>query len=144
MATRGTKVKSFKQENVWLNGPKFLLQHQSQWPKAPTIKSELCLNDLEIKSIMVNTLSINKILHPLCKLIGYYSSWDKLKPAVAWTLKVKETLIQLKDQRKELWNTLSNTEKDSVKLKTLVEQHMKQYKEKMRRRGTHIETPKCS
>lgn len=82
---------------------------------------------------MVNTLSINKILHPLCKLIGYYSSWDKLKSAVALTLKVKETLIQLKDQRKELWNTLSNTEKDLVKLKTLVEQHMKQYKEKMRK-----------
>lgn len=72
MTTRGTKIKNFKQKNVWLNGPKFLLQHQSKWLKVPIMKSEL--NNPEIKSIMVNTLSVNKIMHPLSKLIGYYSN----------------------------------------------------------------------
>lgn len=27
LATRGTKTKTFKQDKVWLNGPKFLLQN---------------------------------------------------------------------------------------------------------------------
>lgn len=136
LATRGTKAKNLKQEEIWLSGPKFLWQEQSKWPKAPTIQKEPDPNDPEIKNknIAVNTLNVEEKQHPLSKLTEHYSSWDRLKRAVAWILKVKETLNELKDRRKDLQNTLSNAEKDPLKLKTQVAQQMKQFKEKLQKK----------
>lgn len=133
LTTRGTKTKTFRQEQVWLNGPKFLLQDQSEWPKAPNIPSELHPDDPEVKNktITVNSLTVKERQHPIDKLIDYYSSWDRLKRAVAWISKLKETMIHLKDKRKELQSTLSKTENDPLKLQTQVVLQMKQYKERL-------------
>lgn len=82
---------------------------------------------------MVNSLVMEEKLHPLNKLIDYYSSWDGLKRAVAWLLKLKETLIQMKEKRNELQSTFRKSEKDQTNAKAQMVQQMKQYKEKLQK-----------
>lgn len=135
LVSRGTKAKSFRQDPKWLNGPQFLLKDQNKWPKASKFQSELHPNDPEVKPkiIMVNSLVMEEKLHPLNKLIDYYSSWDGLKRAVAWLLKLKETLIQMKEKRNELQSTFRKSEKDQTNAKAQMVQQMKQYKEKLQK-----------
>ena len=128
-ASRGLKAKNLVQGGTWINGPNFLLNSESDWPEQPDRKEESLPNDPEVKNkVTVNAIKVKEDMEPLNELINYYSDWHKLKRSVAWILKVKETLWKLKEERKELLQTIHQTEKDPEKQKSKLEQHMKKYK----------------
>lgn len=65
------------------------------------------------------------------KLITHYSEWLRLRKSVAWFLRLRGILIQLKNKRKELEATISQAESNPEKQKTLVKQHLKKHKSTM-------------
>ncbi|KAJ8358081.1 hypothetical protein AAFF_G00035180 [Aldrovandia affinis] len=129
LPSRGLKAKSLAQSRAWIDGPSFLLNNECDWPEQPMQRKESLQNDPEVKNMAtVNTIKVEEDKEPMNKLIDYYSEWHKLKRAVAWILKLKRTLQQLKDERKELSRTIIQAEKDPEKQRSKLEHHMKKYK----------------
>ena len=81
--SRGMTVKKLKEKKVWLNGPNFLRNSESEWPVSPVnlpdIPQEFLLK--EQVAVLVNRVSEED---PTERFINYYSSWYRLKKAVAW------------------------------------------------------------
>ena len=127
-ATRGMKVKSFIEDDRWIKGPQFLLWPESEWPLRPDDEKQGMQEDPEVRNIAVHTILAEESADPVNKLLQYYSSWDRLKRAVAWILRVKETLIHLTDKRKELQHSISQVNKDPERLKLRIQQQMKKVK----------------
>ena len=86
----GLKLDNLLKNDRWLKGPEFLWKDEEHWPK---LKDTLIIknHDPEVrKEARVYTLI--SAVHPLESLISYFSSWWKLKRAVAWLLRFKECL----------------------------------------------------
>ena len=87
MISRGVTTTNLV-KSEWLSGPSFLRDYKSHWKSADFIE-DLAANDCEVRSnakIEV-TLMTNVEPHPLDVLTDYFSSWYKLKRAVAWWMK---------------------------------------------------------
>ena len=125
---QGMKVKSFIEDDRWIKGPQFLLWPESEWPLRPDDEKQGMQEDPEVRNIAVHTILAEESADPVNKLLQYYSSWDRLKRAVAWILRVKETLIHLTDKRKELQHSISQVNKDPERLKLRIQQQMKKVK----------------
>ena len=108
--------------NTWLTGPRFLKEYKSSWQKReidlnlteddPEVKSHIIshratVKEIEVAESVCSVLNVpvdaNKTRkhvspnwHPLDKLISHYSSWHRLRKAVAWLLKIKRTIINKK------------------------------------------------
>ena len=88
--SKGLKIDAMLKNDRWLHGPKFLWGNESHWPKMidiPVLED----GDPEVRKetqIYVSTLQSNA----LDDLISYYSSWWKLKCAIAWLLRNKQYL----------------------------------------------------
>ena len=67
-------------------------------------------------------------MEPINRLIDYYLDWHTLQRSVVWILRLKETLRQLKDERKEFSKTVNQTEKDPEKRRSKLEKHMAKYR----------------
>lgn len=89
-ASRGTQSKR------WLEGPEFLYRDEAEWPEEPSVMGE---ETLEVKSFVgaVKATDRTSTDNPTRKLLQYYSSWHKLKKAVAWLLRVKTALMKKGD-----------------------------------------------
>lgn len=110
-ASRGVKVKKFMQNKVWIHAPAFLLKPESEWPKQMEEKDMTTEGDPEVKTCArVVMTTTTESLHTFNKLVAFYSMWQRLKKAVTWFLRLKETLILLKDKRKELGATIGQSE----------------------------------
>lgn len=97
VATRGMKFDKFLQNNEWINGPKFLVGDNENWPKQPNyleIHDEL-QNDVEFKPAVSNFIEITNAT-PSCldNLLNKFSDWNKLKKITAWILRYKQILKQ--------------------------------------------------
>ena len=69
----------------WLKGPKFLWQDESHWPGSIEIPA-LTDDDPEVrKEAQIYTAAVQS--HVRDTLVSRYSSWWKLKFAVAWLLR---------------------------------------------------------
>ena len=88
--SKGPKLDNLIKNNRWLQGPEFLWKNEDQWPQTsdiPVMKED----EPEVRKearIYTATTSI----HPLERLISYFSSWWKLRRAVAWLLRLREHL----------------------------------------------------
>ena len=86
IASRGMKIKTFLDNQTWINGPDFLRLPVSQWPSQPEHLKEI-INDVEEKlpqkSFAVTVDSTNAI----DSLLSKYSSWTKLLKITAWILR---------------------------------------------------------
>ncbi|XP_030646367.1 uncharacterized protein LOC115826628 [Chanos chanos] len=121
--SRGQTVEAFLKYESWLSGPGFLLCAQDQWPKNPD-PGMLDIDDPEVKRVtQVHFIQAQEPKNATDKLMTHYSSWTKLKRAVAWFLKLKDLLKELKAKRKER-NTLNE------------ESGMSQFKKTFK--GTHL------
>lgn len=101
VASRGVKVEAFLKDRLWLTGPLFLCQPETEWPVNPEPLSPLFQDDPEVKkSAAINAVQIGE--DPTTHLIHYYSSWIRLKKAVAWWLKYKEWLLSCSRKRKQI------------------------------------------
>ena len=108
MASRGLKVKAFLKKEMWVYGPPFLLGPQEEWPQNPDGWDAISPKDSEVKSITVNAAQIKpEVVDPTTNFIHYFSSWNQLKRAVAWMLRIKGLLLQRIRKRKTASGVLS-------------------------------------
>jgi hypothetical protein len=78
----------------WTHGPEFLWMKEEEWP-VNTIDNEPLNNDPEVKTVTItaSAVCVKETEDILDRLMQYYSSWHKLKKAIAWLLKVKKQLL---------------------------------------------------
>ncbi len=111
-ASRGQSATKLMNNHSWIQGPSFLKESEDLWPETPQ-QEEIKEDDMEVKrSVTTNLIHTAESTEPVNKLIQYYSSWYKLKKAVAWILKLKETLMQIRKRRKELLVKDSHSQTD--------------------------------
>lgn len=138
--SRGVKVQKFLQSMVWIHGPDFLMEPETEWPKQLVNKCLTTEEDTEIKTCArVIMTSAQENFDMINKLIAYYSTWQRLKRAVAWFLRLKETLILLKNKRKELQTTISHSQNDPEKQDKLVAQSIKKFRSTIQQHPLSLE-----
>ncbi|KAL0177328.1 hypothetical protein M9458_026222, partial [Cirrhinus mrigala] len=102
-ASRGQRVSVFVQNEVWISGPSFLSKPEREWPDKPVQLEELTIADPEVKKgVLVNATTVKESADVMQQLTEYFSSWIRLKKAVAWLIRVKVTLVNLSKKRKEI------------------------------------------
>ncbi|KAK2910703.1 hypothetical protein Q8A73_008418 [Channa argus] len=118
-ASRGQKVKAFLRNKLWVSGPDFLTQAAGNWPRNPDSQEiDLDVADPEVKrNVTVNVLAVEESTDIVQRLMEYYSSWTRLKRAVAWFLRLKDMLLTSSRRRKGLLqNTVQNIQLRRKKL----------------------------
>lgn len=99
--SRGQTVAAFLKCGDWLSGPSFLFCSEDQWPKNPDPRM-LDFDDLEVKrEAQTHVIQMQGLKDSVDQLMNHYSSWTKLKRAVAWFMKLKSLLKELIAKRKE-------------------------------------------
>lgn len=101
-ASRWLSAEDFLVGKQWLEGPEFLLYKTEDWPKSSI--DQLCISvyDPEVKrDIIVNTSICKDSVCATSKLLHYFI-WTKLKASVAWFLKFKDVLMEIRRQRKSI------------------------------------------
>ncbi|KAK7884419.1 hypothetical protein WMY93_027542 [Mugilogobius chulae] len=94
-ASRGLKAENFIQTHVWLQGPAFLCEPIELWPENKQQLGDLTTEDPEIKNTLVCANAVEETGDVIQEFLQYFSSWFRLKKAVAWILKVRSTLLEL-------------------------------------------------
>jgi hypothetical protein len=93
LASRGESAQKLDM-NLWFEGPDILKSYKGEWNvKLP--KSVIPSDDPEVKRVndeFCHATKLENTAHPLEKLSTYYSDFHKLKRAVAWLLRLKDTL----------------------------------------------------
>ncbi|KAK7944331.1 hypothetical protein WMY93_000059 [Mugilogobius chulae] len=127
IASRGVKVDTFMKHPIWLTGPGFLLQPESEWPILCPQKWSLSSEDPELRRIAVmNVVQMEEQV--ISQLIEYFSSWTRLRKCVAWILRIKDWLLSCVRKRRQLHNALAMSELDQEQRKSLVNQEMAKFK----------------
>jgi hypothetical protein len=98
-ASRGVPADSLER---WIEGPEFLRQSNESWPKRPADMGTKVENtDLQVKGPIVFA-NQSREPHPLTGVIERYSSWNRLKRIVAWSLRYKANCyVQPRSERLE-------------------------------------------
>lgn len=92
-ASRGFNSHERTKLKIWLEGPRFLLKDESQWPNQPTQLPEIDENDQNVKrSKKVQTHAVMQD-QGFDSLVYHYSSWYGLKKALAWLSRFKNYLL---------------------------------------------------
>ena len=101
------KLDAMLKNNRWLKGPKFLWETESHWPRMIEILT-LKDDDPEVrKEAQIYAAAVqNDVLESLA---SSYSSWWKLKSAVAWLLRYKKYLQMKVGLRKKSTLTTSDS-----------------------------------
>ena len=80
--SRGLSPQQMLSRTRWIHGPDFLLKDDYSWPVCPDSVSSELVNDCEVKgSCAVTEVQQDDIME---KFLERYSSWFRLKKAVAW------------------------------------------------------------
>ena len=97
VASRGQMPDQLPQSDIWFNGPAFLWLEQDKWPIASeNSNSDSTISDAEL-------LKCHQVLHAVCKttsaetdplgpLLTYFSTFTKLKRAVAWFVRLTKII----------------------------------------------------
>ena len=77
--------------SLWLSGPEFLAGPADGWPVEPAVQSALPAD--EVKTVPVALVTVGtETVDPWDVLIGYFSSYFRLKRAVAWYRRFLEVI----------------------------------------------------
>ncbi|XP_072172027.1 uncharacterized protein [Diadema setosum] len=88
--SRGLKASELLKYQRWIIGPDFLAKEEKFWPSPPEVL-EVPRSDPEVKKeIHVFATSVRGNMQDL---FSRYSSWNKLKRAMAWLLRYKKWLL---------------------------------------------------
>lgn len=85
IASRGINARDADSMNIWLHGPQFLLQDPTSWP-ALQPPAHIPEDDIEVKKEMTILTTNSDVVD---SFFGHFSSWERLKRAVAWLLRFK-------------------------------------------------------
>ena len=89
--SRGLTSDEMLHQDRWFKGPEFLWKREESWPVPPSSLPTISDQDPEIKSQgQANQASMVSEESSLDSMIQRYSSWYKLKRAVAWLLRFRE------------------------------------------------------
>ncbi|KAL2086450.1 hypothetical protein ACEWY4_017509 [Coilia grayii] len=97
-ASRGLHMNAFLKKQCWISGPDFLKKPPDCWPETPT-ELVLSTDDLELKRVVTVNVAVKDGCDATTYLMNYFSTWTKLKRAVAWFLRLKSVLLQLAQKR---------------------------------------------
>ena len=98
-ASRGLSGAVLLQQQRWMKGPQFLWKTETEWPQQPFPVGEVPDDDPRVKRVVAaSTMVMADSAATVNKLIGYHSSWRRLKLSVAVFLRIK-TVFQ---KRKEI------------------------------------------
>ncbi|XP_072046826.1 uncharacterized protein [Amphiura filiformis] len=130
-SSRGLSIDQLLTTDRWLKGPKFLWSGEEEWPACQDIGQGVQEDDMEVKKVnvmmvqdgketksqkeetVVNVKDDDEVKGKKVKdrvedemngvemLMKHFSSWYRLKKAIAWILKVKKQLIQRSRERKK-------------------------------------------
>ncbi|KAK7878865.1 hypothetical protein WMY93_034256, partial [Mugilogobius chulae] len=129
-ASRGVKVEAFLKNEMWPSGPPFIRRPVTEWPENPESVEHLSQDDPELKKIVtVNAVQAEE--DPMTHLVHHYSSWFRLKKAVAWWLRYMEWLWLCSKRRKEL--------STQNQLRLNMDQEMSVFKRKLVQRALTVE-----
>jgi hypothetical protein len=78
---------TMKDSSMWFEGPLFLREEEETWPTQDTLPDGV--DGLELKKIVL-TVHVDGSRKPMDLLIDHYSSWIKMKRAVAWLRRFKD------------------------------------------------------
>jgi hypothetical protein len=109
-ASRGLKASEIMNDSRWINGPSFLYEAHQNWQhyNQPEDKTLLSPDDVEVKKVSAFTTCVQEFPNMLERL-EYFSSWHRVKRAIAICLRYRGVLLQRVCKRKER-NELENTE----------------------------------
>lgn len=99
-ASRGLTVEKFLANHTWTQGPSFLKNASRKRTEGHDCM-KLSEDDLEVRKTMLVLSAVAKDPCAIGKLASHYSSWVKLKRAIAWILRAKDILILKSCKRKE-------------------------------------------
>ena len=107
IVSRGCLVSELPDD--WNTGPAFLWTHKCNWPQGDQMNDLIDETDPEVcndraKSCNMCVGDIDRNKHPLQTRCDYYSSFYKLKKAVAWLLRVRDCLLQRDTNRGPISN----------------------------------------
>ncbi|XP_068704307.1 uncharacterized protein [Montipora foliosa] len=92
-ASRGLTIEEMHAKDRWIGGPQFLRQKEEFWPPDLILcQPELTDEDPEIKrTVQLRCLALtnSQEVDVVSRLIERYSSWEKLRKAIAWILRFK-------------------------------------------------------
>lgn len=90
---RGLRMDDLMSSSRWFSGPNFLWQDETCWPVSYVTATDT--TDLELKKETVSYMTVSQDSGDVGvqQLLNRYSSWYKLKKAVAWLLRVKTFLL---------------------------------------------------
>ena len=91
-ASRGLSIDSLVNNQRWMHGTEFLTKEPIEAPCQPTNCSTILESDPKLKKSATVFSSDSQHQCAIQKLIHHYSSWQKLKRAVAFILRYKENL----------------------------------------------------
>lgn len=99
---------AFLANRRWLNGPEFLYRPEEEWPKLDVDLLVMETDDPEVKRNLVVNIIITEKESPTRSLINHFSSWTRLKTAVAWFLKLRQVLMLVQQKRREILAAVSD------------------------------------
>ncbi|XP_041349190.1 uncharacterized protein LOC121368519 [Gigantopelta aegis] len=126
-ASRGLPMKKFLQNSLWLNGPSFLSEPESEWPTLVSGLDNLP-DDLEVKGVYTNIMQ--QSTNAMDKLLTHYSEWNKVKRAVAWLLIGVKNLQKHITARRQLKNEINQQEHNPLKCNQIFEEQYTRIKQK--------------
>ena len=104
-ASRGLSANDFLTSKRWILGPEFLWKQADLWPTCDENISVVADDDVEVKRL-VHTHSVEISNNGMSsRIFSRFSSWFKLKKAVAWLLRFKKWMlhsIRNKDEQHQL------------------------------------------
>ena len=131
VASRGQNADKFMENRNWIHGPDMLWKSENDWPQPPLelFSNLMTSDDPEVKrNAAVSATIIKDSGNPTDTFLTYFSSWRNLKVAVAWILKLKETLKVLVHRKKELHSTTSASNITTRSTTKMMDQKMKDVK----------------
>ena len=107
-ASRGVPIRKFLELEDWTNGPNFLHEPKTCWPKLAKL-GEIDEKDLEVCKEK-RLLTVKTEPEGIGLIVASTSSWFRLKRKIAWLMKIKNRLLKREESNKVSKNDLEKAE----------------------------------
>ncbi|XP_042887248.1 uncharacterized protein LOC122263026 [Penaeus japonicus] len=93
--SRGLHGEQMKRNQRWLQGPEFLWKPEEEWIPHSDESIDLLVDDIEVKKVPKSIAAVSQVAEDVTdKFLVSFSSWFRLKKAVAWMRRFGQWLKQ--------------------------------------------------